>query len=153
MIHHDESARFIMVVDFDEPSCFVAMSHHSSWRAIMVNHHAWIIMMNPDDASCWIMMIHNDKSWWSVMMNHHDSSCWFIVIIQHYKAPWSPELIPFRVWMFFCCGYHGMLPRHIFTMVAFLPWVPWHVSCPFAMASIAFFHAGTVKMEKWNSRG
>ena len=66
----------------------------------------------------------------------------------------GPETIPFRgSWPSFAMDAMTFCPRHFFAMVAFLPWLPWHLSRLFAMAPMAFFHAKTITIDKQNSQG
>jgi len=115
--------------------------------ARMIHHNEWslcIILMNLDDFSWWIMMVHHDEPWRMIIVHHHDESWRLIMMIYHDEAPCGPERIPFmeESWPF-SHGRYGNSPRHFVYTVAFLPWLPWHLSHFFAMAPMPFVHAET----------
>ena len=152
-----ESFQGRMVLQSDESSRFIMMSHDmSSWWAIMIHHNDsswWIVMIHRDDnswSSWWAILIHHDdqthddSTWW-IRMTHHDESLWFIIMnyndssVRTTMRPWKHSFqgahchfamgaVTFDQSIFL--PWSPLCHGTHFIFHAFLPWLPWHFSRP-----------------------
>ena len=134
-LHNDESLCFIMIDRHDSSWWFILVNHDNSsrwtstircdasWWFIMMESSWWVMMIRQCESSGFIVMKHHYASSWLIMMIHHDES-WWIMMIHHHEAPRGPEMIPSGGSIAFLLWVPWHFPRHLFAIVAFLPWLP-----------------------------